>query len=143
MAVTVRTNRQWPIVATANHTYVDLVEAAVITTNAMLLPAQSVVIDGMLGVVTDYDDDASETFLMECGILLPLDRNGVVPSSSVDGDAGFGFSLVLPNARIFTAETQVTMTLLMSSGSSVLTAGESNLYVVYILAGRATTEQYK
>ncbi len=141
MTITVLPNRQYPIVATANHTFV-LTEAASVTENAMLLPAQSAVIGGSLGIVTNYADDAAETFTMDIGTLLPLDIDAFLDGVSVDGDEDEGYAFVAPASKVYTSEVQVTFAFLMSTGSSSLTAGESNLYVMYIMNTRGSREQY-
>lgn len=143
MTVTVNVNRQYPIVAIAQHGYASLVEASAITTNAMVLPPNSTVIEGRLALITDYDDDASETFTISVGVSTSVSEVAhFIAATTCDGEEGTSLLVVCPG-DLYTAEEQVTITLNMSSGSSVLTAGASTLFLQYVVTGRGGLDQYE
>lgn len=135
MTITHDFERQYPLVAEVTSTFADYVEAAAVTEDAISLPPNSTITGGSLTVDTDFDDDAAETFTMEVGTDAGGGVADLLSAQSVDGDEGTRVAIV-PTGDLYTADTEVTLTLNMSVGASTLIAGSVRLRIEYVVADR-------
>lgn len=130
MAITLNTERQYPLVAEASFVLADLTSGA--ATAAVELPVGAEVIGGDLIIDTVFNSGTSDTFV--------VGDSGVANryANAVDGQSAARTALTVTGARM-TAKTDVTVT--CTRVGTAATTGAGRLRVMYIVHGRGNENQ--
>lgn len=142
MTITQDSERQYKLVAWVTVDYDDVTGAASADTNptaAIELPNDAVVVGGGVVVDTNWDDDAAEAFTLDVGDADDTDRY-TGSALSIDADAG-SYQAITPTGYKYTAATDITVSVVMSVGSSTITQGSLRLFVEYVVQGRGNENQ--
>ncbi len=108
---------------------------------AIAVPKNAIVVGGQWITTTAWDDTgATETYDMACGDggvrarYLPV-------TSAVDAATAAGQHLLVPTGFVYTADDDVSVSLVASSGAVAMSTGAGILQVMYTVTGRSNENQ--
>ena len=125
MPITIQNGRQWPVVATVDFVYADLLDG-VESTGILKLPINSIVLSGVVNVTEAWNSTTTDTITV---------ANGGAVLAAGDLQATGQLALT-PDGSKNLVETDVTLQWDQTGGDAD-TVGIGQLAVTYIIDGKA------
>ena len=103
---------------------------------AVAVPANSRVVGGSWVTTTAFDDAGpTETYTLTIGD--GVDRARYLAAAAVDAATAAGQHPIVPTGFLYTADDDVSVSLIASAGATAITAGAGVLQVQYTITGRS------